>query len=322
MALSVPGPVELPLSQYDLSTYYGRYRHMLEITDPTMCLCTSRDFEEAKVLVAKYKNGEIKQMTPELWHAKRVLDSALHPDTGEVVVLPFRMSSNVLLNLVVTAGMLTPGLGTAGTIFWQMANQLLNVAVNTSNANKLHPLTWTQIATNYAIAVAALCGVAVGLNKSVPRMSFLLPRAKLVAARLVPFAAVVLATMVNIGVMRGGELSRGIAVYNADTGEPLGTSKKAAMYAVGETAALRAINATPIMALPPLLLMRLQQGVLKGRGGFAVGAANLALVAATSFAVLPMALAVFPQTEIVLADRLEPELRKEGVQRILFNRGM
>lgn len=31
-------------------------------------------------------------------------------DTGEPVLLPFRMSSFVLSNLVVTAGMLTPGL--------------------------------------------------------------------------------------------------------------------------------------------------------------------------------------------------------------------
>jgi hypothetical protein len=32
-------------------------------------------------------------------------------DTGEPVLLPFRMSCYVLSNLVVTAGMLTPGLG-------------------------------------------------------------------------------------------------------------------------------------------------------------------------------------------------------------------
>jgi hypothetical protein len=31
-------------------------------------------------------------------------------DTGEPVFLPFRMSAYVLSNLVVTAGMLTPGL--------------------------------------------------------------------------------------------------------------------------------------------------------------------------------------------------------------------
>ena len=50
-------------------------------------------------------------MTPELWSAKKIVDSTLHPDTGEPVFLPFRMSCFVLSNLVVTAGMLTPGLG-------------------------------------------------------------------------------------------------------------------------------------------------------------------------------------------------------------------
>ena len=64
-------------------------------------------------------------MTPELWKAKKIVDSTLHPgllshderrswtndaDTGEPVFLPFRMSCFVLSNLVVTAGMLTPGL--------------------------------------------------------------------------------------------------------------------------------------------------------------------------------------------------------------------
>ena len=39
------------------------------------------------------------------------------PDTGEPVLLPFRMSCYVLSNLVVTAGMLTPGLGVSAGFF-------------------------------------------------------------------------------------------------------------------------------------------------------------------------------------------------------------
>lgn len=42
---------------------------------------------------------------PDRIHADR------REDTGEPVFLPFRMSCYVLTNLVVTAGMLTPGLG-------------------------------------------------------------------------------------------------------------------------------------------------------------------------------------------------------------------
>ena len=76
-----------------------------------MLLVSKKELENSKELIKEYKLGQIKSMTPELWHAKKVVDSTLHPDTGEPVLLPFRMSAFVLTNLVVTAGMLTPGLG-------------------------------------------------------------------------------------------------------------------------------------------------------------------------------------------------------------------
>ena len=148
MASSITGPVPIPNSRYDLSTYWGRVRHCAEICDPTMLLNTTSEIETAKRMIWDYRNGVIPSMTPELWRAKKVLDSTLHPDTGETVFLPFRMSSSVLSNLVVTSGMLTPNLGTLGTLFWQVTNQSLNVAINISNANKSHPLTNQQIAIN------------------------------------------------------------------------------------------------------------------------------------------------------------------------------
>ena len=267
-------------------------------------------------------------MTPELWRAKRILDSTLHPDTGTPVILPFRMSSYVLSNLVVTVGMLTPGLGTAGTLFWQIANQSLNVAVNTANANKSHPLTTQQLVTNYLLAVAGSCSVAVGLNAIVPKLRNISPNTRTILSRLVPFAAVVSAGMVNVFLMRGEEIRKGITVYDTVTNQPVGTSKTAAKYAVGETALSRVINATPIMVLPALVLVRLQKGVLKGRSNLAVAAANLGLITVTSFAALPFALAIFPQKRVRSIDDLEEHLRgvtnRNGqvVKQVWFNRGM
>ena len=88
---------------------------------------SSAGLEHAKHLVSQYKQGQINEMTPETWKAKKIIDSTLHPgtsikwkptanadsnetDTGEPVFLPFRMSCFVFANLVVTAGMLSPGL--------------------------------------------------------------------------------------------------------------------------------------------------------------------------------------------------------------------
>lgn len=151
-------------------------------------------------------------------------------------------------------------------------NQSLNVAINFSNANKSTPLSTQTIIKSYFLAVSASCGVALGLNALVPRMKRLSPNAKLIAGRLVPFAAVATAGVLNVFLMRGEEIRQGINVFpvlseeekhKVETGElevkPLGKSRKAATLAVGETAISRVLNATPIMVLPPLVLVRLQK---------------------------------------------------------------
>lgn len=224
-------------------------------------LTSQKALDAHTALLAKYKRGEIPpQMTPELWHAKKVVDATLHPDTGTPVFLPFRMSCFVFSNLVVTAGMLTPNMTTRGVLGWQIANQTLNVLINTSNANKSSPLSNSQLATSFLLAVSASCGVAVGLGRVVQKVSFK-PNAKMILGRLVPFAAVATAGVMNVCLMRGGEIKKGIDVYpTSDDGEKkesLGKSRRAAMFAVGETAVSRVLNATPIMVIPPLLLVRL-----------------------------------------------------------------
>ncbi|KAL2006877.1 hypothetical protein VTN00DRAFT_9545 [Thermoascus crustaceus] len=337
MSASLPGSRELPASRYDLNTYWGRVRQSAEISDPRMLFVSSSGLENAKRLVSAYKQGQIQSMTPELWHAKKVVDSTLHPDTGEPVFLPFRMSCFVLSNLVVTAGMLTPGLKTTGTLLWQIANQSLNVAINSANANKSTPLSLSSMAKSYCMAVSASCSVALGLNALVPRLKNITPNTRLILSRLVPFAAVSSASALNVFLMRGEEIRQGIDVYpvlseeekkkREITGEPvesLGKSKKAATLAVGETAISRVLNATPIMVLPPLILVRLEKmHWLKTRPRLVLPV-NLGLILTTSLFALPLALGAFPQRETISADSLEPEFWGRGGQdgKVEFNRGM
>lgn len=87
-----------------------------------------------------------------------------------------------------------------------------------------------------------------------------------------PFAAVASAGALNVFLMRGEEIRKGIDVFpvlseeekerREEEGkqvESLGKSKVAARLAVSETALSRVLNATPIMVLPPLILVRLQR---------------------------------------------------------------
>jgi tricarboxylate carrier len=300
-------------------------------------LTSSAGLEHAKQLVTAYTTGQIKEMTPELWNAKKIIDSTIHPDTGQPVFLPFRMSCFVLSNLIVTGGMLTPGLKTAGTLGWQVTNQSLNVAINFSNANKSTPLSTQTIIKSYFLAVGASCGVALGLNALVPRLKSLSPNAKMIAGRLVPFAAVASAGVLNVFLMRGEEIRQGIDIYPVLTDaekekveagllepKPLGKSRKAATLAVGETAISRVLNATPIMVLPPLILVKLQKTEWLKQRPRMVMPVNLGLIFTTSIFALPLALGAFPQRQAISAQNLEPEFHERGGKdgMVEFNRGI
>ena len=106
----------------------------------------------------------------------------------------------------------------------------------------------------------------------VPRISFVTQQTKAILKRLVPFAAVASAGALNVFLMRGEELRRGIDIFPVTSStekngkdkmevseRSLGKSSKAALLAVGETATSRVINAIPVMVVPSLLLLRLQK---------------------------------------------------------------
>lgn len=193
------------------------------------------------------------------------------------------------------------------------------------------------MAQSYMMAVSASCSVALGLNALVPRLKNVSPNTKLILSRLVPFAAVASASALNVFLMRGEEIRQGIDVYpvlsevekkkREETGEPvesLGKSRKAATLAVGETAISRVINATPIMVVPPLILVRLEKTAwLKARPRMVLPL-NLGLILVTSVFALPLALGVFPQQQAINAQHLEEEFWNRGGKdgQVEFNRGI
>ncbi|CAG8487651.1 22_t:CDS:2, partial [Scutellospora calospora] len=114
------------------------------------------------------------------------------------------MSCFVPTNLVVVA--------VKSIIFWQWANQIINVAINYSNANKTIMMSLKETAIAYASAVTKSCGLAVGLTQAVPRLK----STRGILAILVPFVAVASAGTVNVYLMRLKEIRNGIDVYDAD----------------------------------------------------------------------------------------------------------
>ncbi|KAI7879915.1 Tricarboxylate/iron carrier [Lichtheimia hyalospora FSU 10163] len=261
-----------------------------------------------------------------LWGAKKVVDSTLHPDTGEKILLPFRMSSFVPTNMILVAGMLTPNPSIKNIIFWQWANQSVNVAFNSANANKSTPLNIQETALAYASAVTTSCALAVGLTQSVPRLR-IADTTKRILMKLVPFTAVATAGTVNVFLMRGKEITNGIDVYTEDN-EKVGKSKKAGLAAVSQVAISRVLTNAPALVIPPLALDRLKQTEFVKARPKLVMPLNFGLIAFCMFTALPAAIAVFPQISSLETSAMEPEFQNltdsngKPITRLYYNKGL
>lgn len=116
--------------RFDQSDFQGRFARMLLACDPRLLLYSAKDIEQAQALLKKADSyQEDRSMDRTLWEARRVVDAALHPDTGATIPLPFRMSGYVPFNgpicVAMVASTTTPQL-----LFWSWVNQSQNALVN------------------------------------------------------------------------------------------------------------------------------------------------------------------------------------------------
>ncbi|SCZ95292.1 BZ3500_MvSof-1268-A1-R1_Chr11-2g03410 [Microbotryum saponariae] len=316
----------------------GRLKHFASITSPLTLLASSTELANAQRFLREYQDGVGegrkawgKEEEYGLWKKKQLVESSIHPDTGLPVPLPFRLSAFVPTNLLIVGGMLMPNPTIKSVIFWQFANQSLNVAVNYSNANKSISMTNAEIAKAYASATIASCTIAVGLTSLVPRLRSLAPSTRMLLGKLVPFVAVASAGCVNIGLMRWKEIRDGISIYkpkDAVTGrvsdEVLGKSSIAGKYAIGQTAASRVLTNIPTLILPPLIITLLERrGAFDRPNGKRLSTAlNLGLIGLSLLVFLPPAIAVFPQRGAVSPKKLEEKYHDLPYDHVEFNKGL
>lgn len=234
--------IDLDSPRWDQSTYWGRAKHFFTTTDPRNVLATSKELDEAKEIVTKFKSGEDLSHLSEdqIWKAKQIYDSAFHPDTGEKMFIIGRMSFQVPGNMLITAAMLTFYKTPAQIIFWQWFNQSFNALVNYTNRSGSSPIKVNQLAVSYVSATSAALVTALGLNR-------LVRRAPPLIGRFVPFAAVAAANCINIPLMRQKEIKEGIDVTDAN-GNKIGQSKIAAKKAISEVVVSRIGMASPVMS--------------------------------------------------------------------------
>ncbi|KAF9281663.1 hypothetical protein BGZ74_002298 [Mortierella antarctica] len=321
--------IDLSKPRYDQSTYLGRVKHFIKVTSPRNLFVSGKGLENAKNLINDYNAGKMPASTDpaKLWRAKEICDSTLHPDTGKPIFLPFRMSCFVPTNMLVAAGMLMPNPTVKSIIFWQWANQSINVAFNSANSNKTTEMNMKETAVAYMSAVTTSCFLAVGLNQLVPRMTSISPGLRTILGRLVPFTAVAAAGTVNVFLMRGKEISEGIDVYDHE-GKSVGKSQKAGMSAISQVAISRVLTNFPVLTIPPLVLSQWERTSWAQQYPKAVIPINLAVISLVLMSALPLAIAAFPQYANVEVHTLEERFwnlkdsKGEPIKTLTYNKGL
>nr|ACO08906.1 Sideroflexin-2 [Osmerus mordax] len=244
---------DIDAPRWDQSTFTGRLKHFFNITDWRTALLPDARLDEAKALVESCRAGSVPPGTTEeqLHYAKKLYDSAFHPDTGERMNLTGRMSFQVPGGMAITGCMLQFYRTVPAVVFWQWVNQSFNALVNYTNRNAASSITSRQIGVAYFTATSTALATAVGLN-------LYTKKAPPLVARWVPFVAVASSNCVNIPMMRQQELLNGVAVTD-DSGARLGQSKKAAVKGITQVVIFRVTMAAPGMIILPIIMQRLEK---------------------------------------------------------------
>ncbi|KAG8009189.1 Sideroflexin-2 [Nibea albiflora] len=319
MALS---SFDIDAPRWDQSTFMGRLKHFFNITDWRTALLPDSRLDEAKALVESCRAGTTPPGTTEeqLHYAKKLYDSAFHPDTGDRMNLIGRMSFQVPGGMAITGCMLQFYRTVPAVVFWQWVNQSFNALVNYTNRNAASPIT-PKLESPTLQQPAPALATAVGLN-------LYTKKAPPLVARWVPFAAVAAANCVNIPMMRQQEILNGIAVTD-ENGNKLGHSTKAAVKGITQVVVSRITMAAPGMIILPIIMQRLEKYKFMQRITFLHGPIQVMMVGVFLVFMVPAACSLFPQRCSMAVSKLEPELREsirsqygDAVQRVYFNKGL
>eukprot|EP00667_Euglena_gracilis_P015240 EG_transcript_15845 len=318
--------IDLDRPRYDLTTYWGRLQHFWAVCDPRTAFATTRQLRAAEELLKQHRAGGPTGVEDEdLWHAKRLYDSAFHPDTGELIFAPARMSFQVPGNMLILGAALTLHHSALGLTLTQVANQMFNATVNYHNRNATSPVTTPQLLASFCAATTAGVAAAVGCRRFIDRRPFLRQG---IVGRFIPMLAGSIANCFNIPLMRQAELTNGIVVFDEE-GRPLGTSRRAARSAILQVLLSRIVMAAPAACLTPILMHRLEGSwaLLRQRPGF-IFPVQVMLVGLNLTLCTPMACALFSQRQSVPLSALEPHFQQlqngngQAITHGWFNKGL
>ena len=323
-----PAPSSSSPSSTWLVAYAGRVRAMLDTCGPPSWPSLLASDAEIARAHASLQRDAPPLAEREAARARYLSNAAVHPDTGELIPLPFRMAAHVPANAVLLVGMLSAR-SVLGTAFWQLANQAFNAAqfYCNRNASAARADGEAALAVAFGGAVAGSVGVGVVLRRAALRAeaaaaSAGAARRAALLSLAVPFLAAATAKPIQIPLMRYDEFA-GAGVEVADArGTVVGRSTLAGAAAVAATVLTRIVYLAPMLWLPPLQAAFERRVPLLRASRSASIAAFTLHAAATSAFVTPLCIALFEQRASLPASALEARFAHLGDAPLFFNKGL
>ncbi|KAJ3619774.1 hypothetical protein MTP99_005430 [Tenebrio molitor] len=305
----MPERLKIDEPLWDQSTFVGRFKHFLWVTDPRSCVVSEETLDNAKILVEQYRKGKEPPGTSveQVIYAKKLYESAFHPDSGEKQNVFGRMSFQVPGGMAVTGAMLQWYRTAPAVVFWQWVNQSFNALVNYTNRNANSPTTTKQLVVAYVSATGSAMITALGCK------SYWTKRASPFVQRYVPFAAVAAANFVNIPLMRQNELLHGIDCSDAN-GNIVCQSRLAAVKGIFQVTISRIVMCAPGMLILPVIMERLEKYRWMQRIKVLHGPIQVLAVGCFLSFMVPTACGLFPQRcsmKSSTIEWLEPEEYKK-----------
>ena len=322
-------------TRFDQSSFLGRFCTMILKCDPKLITYSKKEFSEAKAMVENYQDilshppvGMV-NVHHALWEAQRISSAAIHPDTGDIIPAPFRMSGYVPFNGPISVAMVASG-STPALLFWNWVNQSQNAMVNYYNRNASTPLSNETLLKSYAVAVGSALCVAFGLATFVKRRYSPDQARKLL--RFVAFPSAVVASSLNCYIVRSPEITTGVPLMNErrEAVLPGETSVVAAKRGVYSTTASRAILQAPVFFLPPMLLsvVPIFKRMCTRNVAMATPITTFLLLVSFGFG-LPATVAIFPQFSEVSVQDLEEKYHSlvdnrsgKKYEKLYFDKGL
>ncbi len=298
--MSLPFSFDLK-SQYDQSTYKGRYLHFKKITYLLDFFVSDKIILEYKNSLNQYKievsKGKVlsNEESNKLWRMKNLVDSSFNSD-GELVPKLLRMNAFAIANFPITFGLICLPATRVNLLFFNLLNQTFNAAFNYFNGSKNGDNKTLVI--SYLLAISSSIGSAILFRRILgdPGKSLI----KNIITRIFPSC---IAGFLNLLFMRSSYAINGINITDKN-GNIIGRSKNAGAKAIFEGGVSRFLIPLPL-ALNFIIMKRVNSMNLNK---VAVKVFDATLCSALLYFGLPFSIAVFDQNSKAKTSFIEKDL--------------